>query len=122
MLNLTEATNKLVVLLKTNILGGTLNLSTGLEDSKPYGYYVGQQVTQNCTFADIEKVYNVAKTANQLIGYWIDGYSNEFYLDSVLYIEDLDQAIEAGSVNKQIAIWDIANEEEIYLNELVQSF
>lgn len=51
-------------------------------------------------------------TPTNYIGIWKDGI---WYLDISIHILDLDLAMKVAEKNEQIAIWDCANKEAIYL-------
>ena len=48
-------------------------------------------------------------------GGWYDSESGLYYYDATVIYQDREKAIEAGRVNEQIAIFDLANLEEIRL-------
>lgn len=48
-------------------------------------------------------------------GGWYDSESELYYYDATVIYQDREKAIEAGRVNEQIAIFDLANLEEIRL-------
>ena len=49
------------------------------------------------------------------IGLWLD--NNKMYIDISINIIDKVEALEFGKKNKQLAIYDIVNNDSIYLNE-----
>lgn len=53
--------------------------------------------------------------AGTIVGYWTDS-DGTVYRDLTVWIRDRDQAISFGRSNKQLAIWDIANNCEIRLD------
>ena len=48
-------------------------------------------------------------------GGWYDSESGLYYYDATVIFQDREEAIEAGRANEQIAIFDLANLEEIRL-------
>lgn len=46
-------------------------------------------------------------------GGWMDQETGLYYYDATIIVNDLNQALELAKVNKQIAIFDLANLEEI---------
>ena len=49
------------------------------------------------------------------IGLWYDENSGHVYIDSVLHVDSFEYAVEFGKLNKQFAIYDIANSTVINL-------
>lgn len=87
------------------------------------GYAVALKKTQN-SFGVEGKVANVIeelKASGNLngralaFGGWYDSESGLYYYDATVIFEDRAEAIEAGRANEQIAIFDLANLEEIRL-------
>ena len=68
-----------------------------------------------------DKLDNAIKEASKINGYiggWLDVNSddkNNFYLDISINVKDKDEAIELAKKNNQLAIFDIATGESIYL-------
>ena len=89
------------------------------------GYAVALKRTQNNFGAEgLAKVANVIEELQAsgnlngrtlAFGGWYDSKSGLYYYDATVIFEDRDEAIEAGRVNEQIAIFDLANLEEIRL-------
>ena len=93
------------------------------------GYAVAMKQTQN-SFGT-EGLAKVANTIEELqagaekiglniddrlaFGGWYDSESGLYYYDATVIFEDREEAIEAGRANEQIAIFDLANLEEIRL-------
>lgn len=89
------------------------------------GFAVAMKQTQN-SFGD-EGLAKVANVIDELqasgnlngralaFGGWYDSESGLFYYDATLIYQDREKAIEAGRANEQIAIFDLANLEEIRL-------
>lgn len=89
------------------------------------GYAVALKKTQN-SFGDegLAKVANVIEELQALgnldgrtlaFGGWCDSESGLYYFDATVIFENRAEAIEAGRANEQIAIFDLANLEEIRL-------
>lgn len=89
------------------------------------GYAVAQKRTQN-SFGNegLAKVANVIEELQAsgnlagrtlAFGGWYDSESGLYYYDATVIFENRAEAIEAGRVNEQIAIFDLANLEEIRL-------
>ena len=53
----------------------------------------------------------------QYVGVWTNPVSGVTYYDRSVWVGELDNAIELGNANKQLAIWDIENETEVWLTE-----
>lgn len=89
------------------------------------GYAVALKRTQNSFGAEgLAKVANVIEelqASNEMngrtlaFGGWYDSESGLYYYDATVIFDDRAEAIEAGRVNEQIAIFDLANLEEIRL-------
>lgn len=82
------------------------------------GYAVAVAETQNSFGIDgLENVvrYAVAHPEVNAFGGWYNTDNQQFYFDAVVIVDDLAAAKELGRINKQIAIFDLANLEEIRL-------
>lgn len=89
------------------------------------GFAVAMKQTQNSFGAEgLAKVANVIEelqASGNLAGHtlsfggWYDSESGLYYYDATVIFEDRAEAIEAGRANDQIAIFDLANLEEIRL-------
>lgn len=89
------------------------------------GYAVALKKTQNSFGAEgLAKVANVIdelQASGNLngrtlaFGGWYDSESGLYYYDATVIFKDRDEAIEAGRANEQLAIFDLANLEEIRL-------
>ena len=82
------------------------------------GYAVAVAATQN-SFG-IEGLANVVKYVAahpevNAFGGWYNRDNNMYYFDATVIVDDLAAAKELGRVNKQIAIFDLANLQEITL-------
>ena len=96
--------------------GFTVNAAT-LQPVKT-GYAVAVAATQN-SFG-IEGLGNVVKYVSthpevNAFGGWYNRDNNLYYFDATVIVDDLAAAKELGRVNKPIAIFDLANLEEIML-------
>ena len=89
------------------------------------GFAVALKRTQNSFGAEgLAKVANVIEEIQATgemngrilaFGGWYDSESGLYYYDATVIFEDRAEAIEAGRANEQIAIFDLANLEEIRL-------
>lgn len=89
------------------------------------GYVVALKCTQNSFGAEgLAKVANVIEELQAsgnlsgrtlAFGGWYDSESGLYYYDATVIFQDRAEAIEAGRANEQIAIFDLANLEEIRL-------
>lgn len=89
------------------------------------GYAVALKITQNnFGHEGLEKVANVIEELQAsgnlngrtlAFGGWYDSESGLYYYDATVIFKNRAEAIEAGRVNEQIAIFDLANLEEIRL-------
>lgn len=76
------------------------------------GYAVAVAATQN-SFG-LKGLANVVKYVSKhpeinAFGGWYNRQNNMYYFDATIIIKDLKTAIEIGRLNKQLAIFDIAN-------------
>jgi len=67
-------------------------------------------LTINKLFIQYEIIYN-----KQFIGIWLDKVNGKVYIDISVWVQDREEAIRKGLAESQIAIWDIENGQEIYL-------
>ena len=89
------------------------------------GFAVAMKQTQNSFGAEgLAKVVNVIEELQAsgnldgrtlAFGGWYDSESGLYYYDATVIFQDRAEAIEAGRANDQIAIFDLANLEEIRL-------
>lgn len=89
------------------------------------GFAVAMKQTQNSFGAEgLAKVANVIEELQALgnfngrtlaFGGWYDSESGLYYYDATVIFQDRAEAIEAGRANDQIAIFDLANLNEIRL-------
>lgn len=106
----------LAAIASNNKEGFTVNAAT-LRPVKT-GYAVAVADTQN-SFG-LEGLGNVVKYVAahpevNAFGGWYNKDNKKFYFDATVIVEDLAAAKELGRVNKQIAIFDLANLQEITL-------
>lgn len=99
--------------------GGTYNKEYKTIDAKQ-GYMVSLQgYEKKCkTEQEIEKAITenmeiVRGLDNAYLGAWID--EGIVYIDISVLVENKDDAMELGKINNQLAIYDIENNESIYL-------
>ena len=100
----------------TNKEGFTVNAAT-LQPATT-GYAVAVADTQN-SFG-FEGLVNVVKYVSvhpevNAFGGWYNSENNMYYYDATVIVNDLEAAKELGRINNQIAIFDLANLEEIRL-------
>lgn len=89
------------------------------------GFAVAMKQTQNCFGAEgLAKVANVIEDLQNsdemngrtlAFGGWYDSERGLYYYDATVIYQDREKAIEAGRANEQIAIFNLANLEEIRL-------
>ena len=89
------------------------------------GFAVALKKTQNSFGVEgLAKVANVIEELQATsemngrtlaFGGWYDSESGLYYYDATVIFQDREKAIEAGRANEQIAIFDLANLEEIRL-------
>lgn len=91
--------------------------ATNLQPVKK-GYAVAVVDTQNSFgfmgLANVVKYVSEHPEINAFGG-WYNSKNNMFYFDATVIVNDLETAKELGRINKQIAIFDLANLEEIRL-------
>ena len=82
------------------------------------GYAVAVADTQNSFsfsgLANVVKYVSVHPEVNAFGG-WYNCDNNMYYFDATVIVNDLEAAKELGRINKQIAIFDLANLTEIRL-------
>lgn len=106
----------LAAIATTNKDGYTVNAATLQPVTN--GYAVAVADTQN-SFG-LEGLANVVKYVSEhpevnAFGGWYNSDNNMYYFDATVIVDDLEAAKELGRVNKQIAIFDLANLTEIRL-------
>lgn len=82
------------------------------------GYAVAVAATQD-SFG-LEGLANVVKYVEahsnvNAFGGWYNTDNGKYYFDATIVVDDLNEAIELGRLNNQIAIFDLANMKEIRL-------
>lgn len=82
------------------------------------GYSVAVADTQN-SFGNYgaAKVVSYASKHNEIkaLGGWYNSKNGHFYYDAVIIVDSLEEAIKIGRENKQLAIFDLNNLQEIEL-------
>ena len=82
------------------------------------GYAVAVANTQNSfgfkVLANVVKYVSEHPEVNAFGG-WYNSDNNMYYFDATVIVNDLEAAKELGRINKQIAIFDLANLTEIRL-------
>lgn len=106
----------LATIAMNNKEGYTVNAAT-LQPVKT-GYAVAVADTQN-SFG-FKGLANVVKYVSEhpevnAFGGWYNSDNNMYYYDATIIVDDLATAKELGRINKQIAIFDLANLTEIRL-------
>lgn len=114
-----ENIKKIIEEIKENN-GGTYNKEYKTINAKK-GFMVSLQgYEKKCkTEQEIEKAITenmeiVKGLDNAYLGAWID--EDIIYIDISVLVENKDDALELGKVNNQLAIYDIENNESIYLS------
>lgn len=82
------------------------------------GIVVAYKATQNSFDSEgLKRCIEHAQKHAGFIGGWMDGESGKYYFDSVKIFPNsqLNEAIEFGKLNEQIAIFDLTNFKEIRL-------
>ena len=106
----------LAAIATTNKEGFTVNAAT-LQPVKT-GYAVAVAATQDSFglegLANVVK-YVAAHPEVNAFGGWYNKINKHFYFDATVIVDDLAAAKELGRINKQIAIFDLANLTEIRL-------
>lgn len=100
-----------------NPAGFTYNVEQN--EMQASGYAVALQCTQDSHGIDgLESVINIVTsgtTGASCIGGWLDTATGLYYWDATVIFEDRAAAVEFGKLQKQIAIFDLNNMEEIRL-------
>jgi fructokinase len=105
---------KILAIAKENPYGFTFSLET--EKMIKKGIAVAYFETQNShTEIEIEKCINHALENDKNIGGWLNTENNKYYFDSIKVFKNVEkkEAISFAKQNKQIAIFDLTNLEEI---------
>ena len=112
-------------LIEKIIKNGGATLTSTLEDADLKNGYMVSEVGAERVFGldeveEIEKTlieYAEKITTNQFVGAWMD--DDKLYIDISRHYKSKKQALRVGADNKQLAIYDIANEESIYITRSV---
>lgn len=107
------------------IKNGGATLTSTLENAELKNGFMVSEVGAEKTFelTDIEGIektlieYAEKISANQFVGAWVD--DNKLYIDISRHYKSKKQALRVGADNKQLAIFDIANAESIYITKSV---
>ena len=80
------------------------------------GFAVAYKETQN-SFGDsgLMNVIDHAKYHNNIVGGWYNKDNDQYYYDSIVIIDNKDDAINFGKNQEQIAIFDLSTMTEITL-------
>lgn len=106
----------LAVIAMNNKDGFTVN-AANLQPVKS-GYAVAVADTQNSFgFSGLANVVKYVSEHSEVnaFGGWYNSENNMYYFDATVIVDDLATAKELGRINKQIAIFDLANLKEIRL-------
>ena len=112
-------------LIEKIIKNGGATLTSTLEEADLKNGYMVSEVGAERVFGldeveEIEKTlieYAEKITTNQFVGAWMD--DDKLYIDISRHYKSKKQALRVGADNKQLAIYDIANEESIYITRSV---
>ena len=106
----------LAIIAMNNKDGFTVNAAT--LQPVTTGYAVAVADTQNSFgFAGLANVVKYVGEHPEVnaFGGWYNSDNNMYYFDATVIVDDLATAKELGRINKQIAIFDLANLKEIRL-------
>lgn len=78
------------------------------------GYEVKSRTDEETEQAIIKNMEIIKGLDNAYLGAWID--EGIVYIDISVLVENKEDALELGKINNQIAIYDIQNNESIYLS------
>ena len=87
-------------------VGGLVPSLTIHRDSNEHGYSLAAYALRESIPVDAGQVY---------LGTWIDTDTDTVYFDASEWFEDRELALAVARVRMELAIWDIANGEEIRL-------
>lgn len=106
--------NIILEIAKQNPYGFTYNLNT--KTFVKFGICVAYNATQN-SFDEAGAASAIAHALNHcgIIGGWFNSENGRYYFDSVRIFRDRNEAIAFGLAEKQIAIFDLTNLNEIKL-------
>ena len=107
------------------IKNGGATLTSTLESAELKNGYMVSEVGAEKVFG-LDKVEEIEKTlieyaekitSNEYVGAWVD--DGKLYIDISKHYKSKKQALRVGADNKQLAIFDIANAESIYITKSV---
>lgn len=112
-------------LIKKILENGGATLNAKLEDADLTNGYMVSEVGAEKVFSldDVEGIEKTLKeyaekiSINEYVGAWVD--DNKLYIDISKHYKSKKQALKVGAENKQLAIFDIASAESIYLTKSV---
>lgn len=97
--------------------GFTVNAYTG--ETPAEGYAVALAETQDSHDAEglarVLELIQSGTTRAAYVGGWLDRETGKYYYDATIVVNDRAEALALGRANNQIAIFDLANLEEIRL-------
>lgn len=113
------------LLTRTRENGGATLLKNGELATKGYATGIGQEyklkINERLLFKNMATFAQVAecvelilanKTCNA-VGFWY--HEGVLYIDAVMVFEELENALDLGRMNNEIAIYDLNNQQEITL-------
>lgn len=99
---------------EANPYGFTYNIKTN--SFVKYGFVVAYEETQECFGIEgLNKALAHALKHDNVIGGWLNSENKQFYFDSCKVFKNRAAALQFGRENKQLAIFDLTNLEEIRL-------
>jgi fructokinase len=105
---------KIKAVAKSNPQGFTINIGSG--EHVLDGYAVAYEITQDCfDDAGLEKCIEHAKNNGGIVGGWYNSENQRYYYDSIMIIDDVNDAMNQAREEKQIAIFNLSSKEEIRL-------
>ena len=110
----------------------TFSLLTGLAAACPDGFTVDKNTMEPITagysvaVAETQNSFDAAGAARVIayankhpeinaLGGWYNSKNNKFYFDAVIIVNTLEEAVELGRANDQLAVFNINTLEEIEL-------
>lgn len=87
------------------------------------GYWVAEKGLEIATFSlstiDMKNVAETYWMASPLafVGFWFNTANKTWYIDASRHFENLDAALSFGRDNNQLAIWDVAANDEILVSK-----
>ena len=98
---------------QTYLMGGsTIHMVDIAPLDKREGYMVGGKNIMVLENIDIDEFYPALyeiegyNVETDYIGTWYEWEEDKYYVDESTWVEDLQDALELGRKNKQVAIWD----------------